>query len=190
MIIQDVPNLSLSMANRKAKKVSAIGMKRRRNAYRRGRSPRFAAIIQAMTLQRATVPFQICGSCKNVWPTWRSFVLDPAVRLLGLQSDLTHLDINLIVFEHGCGSAISILSKRLHHLLPEPRPADPAVRLLGTEECQGHCLLLGDLEACDAFCSNARDRELIQFIQRMRKVPPRAAPNEPNPRLGNRKARK
>jgi hypothetical protein len=49
---------------------------------------------------------------------------------------------------------------------------------------------LGDLEACDAFCSNARDRELIQFIQRMRKVPPRAAPNEPNPRLGNRKARK
>jgi hypothetical protein len=31
MFIQDVPNLSLSMANRKAKKVSAIGMKRRRN---------------------------------------------------------------------------------------------------------------------------------------------------------------
>jgi hypothetical protein len=91
------------------------------------------------------------------------------VRLLGLQSDLAHPDVNLLVFEHGCGSSISILSKRLRHLLPEPLPGGPPTRLLGTDQCRKHCLLLGDLEACDAPCSNVRDRELIRFVQRMRR---------------------
>jgi hypothetical protein len=121
-----------------------------------------------MATECAARPFQVCGSCKDVWPTWDSFVLDPAVRLLGLQSDLAHLDVNLLVFEHACGSSISILSRRLRHLLPEPRPGGPNVRLLGTDQCRGHCVLLGDLEACDAPCGNARDRELILLVQRMR----------------------
>jgi hypothetical protein len=120
-------------------------------------------------MECAASPFQTCGSCRDAWPTWDSFLLDPAVRLLGLQSDLAHPDVNLLVFEHGCGSSISILSKRLRHLLPEPRPGDPPTRLLGTDRCRKHCLLLGDLEACDAPCSNVRDRELIRFVQRMRR---------------------
>ncbi|MGA2266939.1 MAG: hypothetical protein ABSH44_00590 [Bryobacteraceae bacterium] len=122
-----------------------------------------------MTVECAAGPFQICGACKRAWPTWDQFVLDPAVRLLGLQSMLTNPDVNLLVFEHSCGSSISILSRRLRHLLPEPEPGDPTVRLLGTTECRGHCRLLGDLEACDAPCSNARDRKLILLVQRMKK---------------------
>lgn len=122
-----------------------------------------------MTGECAARPFQICGSCRGTWSTWDSFVLDPAVRLLGLQSVITNPDVNLLVFEHRCGSSISILSKRLRHLLPEPEPGDPPARLLGTDQCRGHCLHLEDLEACDAPCSNARDRELILLVQRMRK---------------------
>jgi hypothetical protein len=122
-----------------------------------------------MTVERAARLFQTCGSCGGAWPTWDSFVQDPAVRLLGLQSVITNPDINLLVFEHGCGSSISILSKRLRYLLPEPKPGDPTVRLLGTEQCRGHCLHLGDLEACDAPCVNARDRELIRLVQRVKK---------------------
>jgi hypothetical protein len=78
-------------------------------------------------------------------------------------------DVNLLVFEHGCGSSISILSRRLRHLLPEPRPDHPPARLMGTEQCRGHCLHLEDLEACDAPCSNARYRRLILLVQRMKK---------------------
>jgi len=122
-----------------------------------------------MTVECAARPFQVCGSCKCAWSTWDSFVLDPAVRLLGLQAVITNPDINLLVFEHGCGSSISILSRRLRHLLPEPEPGHPTARLLGTDQCRGHCLLLKDLEACDAPCSNARDRKLIQLVQRMKK---------------------
>ena len=122
-----------------------------------------------MPIERAVGPFQVCGSCRCAWSTWESFVLDPAVRLLGLQSEITLPDVNMLVFEHGCGSSISILSRRLRHLLPEPEPGNPKVRLLGSDECRGHCLHLVDLEACDAHCSNARDRKLILLVQRMKR---------------------
>jgi hypothetical protein len=123
-----------------------------------------------MTVERAADSFQTCGSCRRAWPTWDSFVLDPAVRLLGLQSDVAHPAVNLLVFEHGCGSSISILSRRLRPFLPGPEPAVPLVRLLGTAQCRGHCRHLEDLEACDAPCSNARDRELILLVQHMKKA--------------------
>ena len=118
----------------------------------------------------ATGPFQVCGACKCAWPTWDAFVLDPAVRLLGMQSLVSRPDTNLLVFEHACGSSISILSRRVRHLLPEPEPLNPPGRLLGTEQCRGHCLRLEDLEACDAPCSNARDRKLILLVQRMKRA--------------------
>lgn len=118
----------------------------------------------------AAGPFQICGSCRCTWSTWDRFVRDPAVRLVGLQSSISLPDANLLVFEHGCGSSISILSKRLRYLLPEPEPGDPPARLLGTEQCRGHCLVLGDLELCDAPCSNARDRRLILLVQQVKRA--------------------
>jgi hypothetical protein len=122
-----------------------------------------------MNAESATSSFQVCGACSRAWPTWDRFVRDPAVRLLGLQSSITTPDFNLLVFEHGCGGSISILSTRLRHLLPEPEPGDPPARLLGSDQCRGHCRLLEDLEACDAPCSNARDRKLILLVQRMKK---------------------
>jgi hypothetical protein len=134
-----------------------------------------------VTVERAARPFQICRSCRHEWSTWDRFVLDPDLRLLGLQAVITHPDVNLLVFEHGCGSSVSILSRRLRHLLPEPEPDASHVRLLGTEQCRGHCLRLGDLEACDARCSNARDRELILLVQRMRKEARESSPYEHSP---------
>jgi hypothetical protein len=122
----------------------------------------------AMNVECTTGPLKICGSCRRAWPTWDSFVLDPAVRLLGLQSEISKTDINLLVFEHGCGSSISTLSRRLRHLLPEPEPGDPPALLMGTDQCRGHCLHLEDLEACDA-CSNPPDREPILLVQRMKR---------------------
>ncbi|HYW41285.1 MAG TPA: hypothetical protein VE959_00425 [Bryobacteraceae bacterium] len=122
-----------------------------------------------MDVECAARPFQICGSCRGVWVTWDSFVMDPAVRLLGLQAVITNPEINLLVFEHGCGSSISILSRRLRHLLPAPEPGDPTARLLGTDQCRRHCVRLEDLELCDAPCSSARDRRLIRLLQQMKK---------------------
>jgi hypothetical protein len=85
--------------------------------------------------------------------------------LLGLQVQTTNPDFNVLIFEHHCGSSISILTPRLRHLLPEPELAEPPALLMGTEQCRGHCRSLADLEACEAPCSNARDRTLILLIQ-------------------------
>ena len=109
-------------------------------------------------------PFATCGSCAHAWPTWDDFVRDSQLRLLGFQGTLGHPDTNLLVFEHRCGSSVSVLTKRLRHLLPD-HPARHWPSLLGTIECPGHCLSLADLEACDRPCSNARDRDLIKLVQ-------------------------
>jgi len=120
-----------------------------------------------MSVECAAPPFQVCGACKGAWPTWEAFVVDPAVRLIGLQSVVTNVDINLLIFEHTCGSSISILARRVRHLLP---PTDgPLPRLMGSAQCRGHCLRLDDLAACDAPCSNARDRDLILLVERRKK---------------------
>ena len=122
-----------------------------------------------MSVGCAAGPFQICGSCRRAWETWDGFVQDPAVRLLGLQALIDYPDASVLVFEHGCGSSVSILSRRLRYLLPDPQPGDPSARLMGTAQCRGHCLHLGDLEECDQPCSNARDRKLILLVQRIKK---------------------
>jgi hypothetical protein len=75
------------------------------------------------------------------------------------------IDCNLLVFEHSCGSSISVLTRRLRHLLPELESDAPLPVLFGTEQCPGHCRSLKDLEACDAACGNVRDRALILIIQ-------------------------
>jgi hypothetical protein len=130
-----------------------------------------------MSDESVAIPFQVCGACRRPWPAWDDFVRDPAVRLLGLQSSSTAPDFNLLVFEHGCGGSISILCKRLRQLLPKPEPGEPPARLLGTEQCRGHCRLLEDLEACDAPCGSARDRKLILLVQRVKKGVSAAQPS-------------
>jgi hypothetical protein len=117
-----------------------------------------------MTEHHAERAFATCGACRMRWPSWDAFINDPRIELLGLQAVLSVPDANLLVFEHGCGSSVSILTRRLLHLLPGPDgPLPPSLR--GTEHCPGHCLSLADLEACDRPCSNARDRDLIKLAQ-------------------------
>lgn len=116
----------------------------------------------------ALPPFQICGACKQAWPTWEGFVRDPAIRLLGFQAVIANADLNLLVFEHRCGSSVSILARRLRHLLPGREGARPSTTLFGASECHGHCRFLTNLEMCDLPCVNAHDRKLILMINQMR----------------------
>jgi hypothetical protein len=116
----------------------------------------------------AAAPFVSCGSCRTAWATWDDFVVDGRVRFLGLQAMLRVPDTNLLVFEHGCGSSVSVLTSRLQHLLPPvEHPEWPSLR--GTEECAGHCLTPADLMQCERECSNARDRELIRIVLQVRR---------------------
>jgi hypothetical protein len=123
-------------------------------------------------------PFRKCGSCQQAWTDWRAFLLDPELRLLGLQVIPQIPDANLFVFEHECGSSVSVLATRLRpHLGPQHAVEVPI--LFGGDLCRQHCRLLEDLEACDRPCANARDRWItvrIEEIKRTGKLPEAEAP--------------
>jgi hypothetical protein len=112
--------------------------------------------------------FKTCGSCGHRWPDWRSLVLDSGLRLLGLQVIPGLPDSNVLVFEHSCGTSVSVLTSRLRHLLPIEDQADDRPLLFGTEKCNGHCRFIEDLSRCDQPCGNARDRRLAILIAEAR----------------------
>lgn len=122
--------------------------------------------------------FKVCGSCRHMWPTWQAFVTDPEVRLLGLQSPAAVPDANVLVFEHGCGSSVSILTRRLRHLVPD-HPALGWPSLRETDGCPRHCLDRADRSPCGERCRHAMDREILAMVaglqatrkQRHRPVP-------------------
>lgn len=116
--------------------------------------------------------FKRCGACGRRWGSWEEFVADPAVKLLGLQAVPTVPDASVLVFEHRCGGSISVLTRRLHHLLPAGQPEAAWPSLRGTEECARHCFDLADHAPCDRRCSNARDRELLTVVQAKKRAEP------------------
>ena len=108
--------------------------------------------------------FKICGACQSTWMDWQSFVFDPAVRLIGLQAIPGIPDANVLVFEHRCGSSVSVLTHKLRHLLGTDEGTGERSLLFGTEQCSGHCRVLEDLSSCDKPCVNTRDRRLAILI--------------------------
>ncbi len=113
--------------------------------------------------------FKECGSCRQAWPDWQSFVRDPALRLLGLQAIPGLPDANLLVFEHRCGSSVSVLAHKLRHLLSEGERAAGRPLLFGPATCRGHCRVIENLATCDQPCANARDRRLALIIAEAKK---------------------
>lgn len=113
----------------------------------------------------AAEPFRACGMCGRKWMTREELVVDPELRLLGLQAVLGLPDANLVVFEHSCGTSVSVLARRLRDLVAvEPGSAPELPLLYDGPDCGGHCRRLDDLAACDQPCANARDRSLVVWL--------------------------
>ena len=111
--------------------------------------------------------FKMCGSCGRLWSSWDEFVNDAQLRLLGLQAVVAVPEASALVFEHRCGSSVSVLTGRLHNLLPD-HPAAGWPSLRGSVECARHCLSLEDRSSCDLRCRHARDRDLLGVIAAIR----------------------
>ena len=112
--------------------------------------------------------FKKCGSCGYLWADWREFVSDPHLRPMGLQAITSVPDGNLIVFEHKCGSTVSIPARRLRDLLPGAEQKGDLPLLFGRQECEGHCRTVEDLSFCQEPCVNARDRSLLLLLLEMK----------------------
>ncbi len=119
--------------------------------------------------QNSNLPVQKCGSCGRQWDHWRDFILDPDLRPIGFQMIPAVQDVNLLIFEHRCGSSISVLIRRLRHFFSNGGPPADLPALFGTNLCSGHCRFLENLEGCDRECVNARDRHLILALLQMKR---------------------
>jgi len=129
------------------------------------------AIMKTEGVQPTGQGFRTCGSCGQVWRSWEDFVRDPGTRLLGLQAIMSLPDVNLLVFEHRCGSSVSVLASRFRQYLPDPQDFTDSTSLRGTDQCSGLCFRLENLQQCDRPCVNARDRRLVlQLIEIKRRA--------------------
>jgi hypothetical protein len=113
-------------------------------------------------------PFRTCGACRRAWATSAAFLDDGGLTVLGLQVAEHMPEANLLVFEHDCGSSVSVRAARLRFLLPDPAEGEGLADLWGTEECQRLCRRLEDWTTCDRPCVNARDRHLLQLVLRIK----------------------
>jgi hypothetical protein len=108
--------------------------------------------------------FRTCGACRQRWLSAEDFLDDPQLRVVGLQVAPHVPEANLLVFEHGCGSSVSVLTRRLRSLLTEPEEKPAVDDVYGAPECNRYCQRLEEWAACDRPCVNARDRRLLQVI--------------------------
>ncbi len=105
--------------------------------------------------------FKTCRSCRIHWADLQQFVYDPGVSVLGLQAITSVPDGNLLMFEHRCGSTISVRAKLIRQMFPEPEENTSLPLQFEKDGCEGHCRSVEDLTACRQPCINARDRRLL-----------------------------
>lgn len=113
-------------------------------------------------------PFRTCGSCREGWSSAEAFLEDARLRVVGLQVAEHLPEANLLIFEHACGSSVSVRAARLRFLLPDPAEGGGLPSLFDSEQCQGLCKRLDEWKVCDRPCANARDRRLLQLVLRIK----------------------
>lgn len=86
------------------------------------------------------------------------------MRILGIQVVPNMPEANLLVFEHACGSSISVLASKLRHLIEARVPPLHAPCLYGTEACGQECRRIENLNHCNRHCRNSGDRQLAILI--------------------------
>lgn len=105
--------------------------------------------------------FKTCSRCRFVWAGRTSFLSDPALHLVGYQVHFEEHTAGLFLFNHSCGTTLSVQAGEFQDLYDGPMFTE---RLTGTEECQGFCLHEDDLSPCFAKCECAYVREVLQVI--------------------------
>ncbi|MBE0591591.1 MAG: hypothetical protein IH616_04240 [Gemmatimonadales bacterium] len=128
-------------------------------------------MVEALEDVSDTAPFRTCGACRSRWSTPNEFLYDSELVLIGLQVAEHRPESNLLVFEHRCGTSVSLLTSRLREVLPDQGDDPGAADLFGSDRCQLLCRRLDEWAACDRPCVNARDRRLLRSVIGIKGLP-------------------
>ena len=109
--------------------------------------------------------FKKCPMCTFEWKTRDEFLDDHSLELNGYQADFDKLELSLFLFTHmkkNCFSTMAIWAKEFQNLYSGTKYKE---RRTGKEDCPGYCLDKEQLNRCDALCSGAFNREIMQIIK-------------------------
>jgi len=113
-------------------------------------------------MTRQTKKFKTCPSCEKLWPTRQQFIDDPRLKLIGYQVNFKELKTGLFLFNHSCGTTMSLKVEKFVDLYDGPVFTE---RKTGSDQCLGLCLHRSELRPCPAKCECAFVREIIQILK-------------------------
>ncbi len=110
-------------------------------------------------------PFKYCSICNKIWMTRDEFVHDPEVSLLGYQPNFVVVSRGLFLFNHDCGSTMSLNVGTFADYYHGPVFSRS---LFGSSDCQGLCLHRNDLRPCPQECECAYVRSILERIRELK----------------------
>jgi hypothetical protein len=109
--------------------------------------------------------FKTC-SCGRSWTSREEFLADPEIALVGYQPNFQHLELGLILFNHGsCQSTLGVEAGRFRDLHEGPTFK---ARRDGEADCPGQCFQRNNLEDCPLECECSWVRNLLPRLRRRR----------------------
>ena len=106
--------------------------------------------------------FKICKKCEHTWATRKKFLEDVNIELVGYQVHFQELTLGLFLFNHDCGTTLSVYANQFVDLYEGPIFSK---RATGSKECPGYCLEKGNLSPCSVECECSYIREILQHIK-------------------------
>ena len=94
-------------------------------------------------------PFKVCPMCGFIWATRQAFLADPGLALVGYQVNFGELMAGYFLFNHTCGTTLTIAAGEFVDLY---HGAIFETRATGTAECRGYCLIKEEMRPCPAKC--------------------------------------
>lgn len=107
--------------------------------------------------------FKQCSMCRHPWRNRDDFLADPDLEIIGYQACFDSITDGLFLFNHQCGTTLSVKVEDFDDLYEGERYEQAAT---GTDECSGFCLDMQELKACSASCRYAYVRDIIQLIKK------------------------
>ena len=116
-------------------------------------------------MNAAAINFKKCTNCGQSWLNRDAFLNDAEVKIIGYQSNLSHLEEGFFLFNHlaaNCQTTISIKVGRFRDLW---QGVVHPVSAFDTDECEHQCCNVSDLNPCKIKCANVHVREILHVIK-------------------------
>jgi len=108
--------------------------------------------------------FKTCPHCGTEWPRRDDLLQDPEVRVFGYQLHPVEPLKGFYLFQHGRPGCDTSFAIQTEHFLDLASPSAHECMIFGEKDCEGHCLVVENLGACDAPCRGAAFREVLGII--------------------------